>query len=186
MKKRDLRCCLAWLAVFSFLACSACSPRDPVAGILITNNTKATAKVWMDGQPDSLTVLESGQDVFLTAPPGKSVVMVQREGAAAEKRPVELTLELLGFMITSDKECMALADYTEQYGGSGEVKILAQASPDKPGTIVSLPLHERFYGPNDPLPQEINEGSSVRRFTNVPCESLTPTRTLVWTLYHMN
>lgn len=154
------------------LCLGACCNREPVAGVLVINDTEKPITALVEGSEEGPLEILANQDAVLTAPSEKVTIKIKTADGQEKVREVATDLEALGMIATTDA-CIAMADYTDQYEGEGRVKVLARTGPNTVGRIKALPFQGIIYrGPLDGLPPDIPEDKQVIRFTPVPCDLL--------------
>ncbi|MEO1267214.1 MAG: hypothetical protein AAFX99_03885 [Myxococcota bacterium] len=144
----------------------------PVADVLILNNTETTLEAVLGDQEP--VVIEPNTMGLAVAPPGRVPLVLRPEGSDEPVKTfdVELRFEDTGLVTARPGSCAVIANYTEQYGDrSGRVVVDTRIGDTDPGRV----MRHNFMlllGPQDEMPDELNEFATIHRLTEVPCALL--------------
>lgn len=146
--------------------------RPRVAGAMIINTTDAPITVTLLEEPEGYGpwTIEPGLDGMAIGAPGPVNLSVALQNGERHTVAVTLSMEHLALLPATPQACIALTDYTDQYGGDGRVEVIATGSHQAPGQLVSL--GHSYLGPGAPLPSDRPKERDVIRFTIVPCDLL--------------
>lgn len=152
-------------------ALSGCE-RPRVAGAMVINTTDAPITVSLLEEPEGYGpwTIEPGLDGMAIGAPGPANLRVALQNGESHTVAVTLSMEHLALLPATPQTCIALTDYTDQYGGDGRVEVIAAGSHQAPGKLVSL--GHSYLGPDAPLPSDRRKEREVIRFTVVPCDLL--------------
>lgn len=149
-------------------ALSGCCQRS-VADVLILNNTEVPLEAVVgEGEPVEIAPNTMG---LALGPPGAATLTLREVGAAAPLKeiPIQLRFEDTALVTARPGSCAVIADYTAQYGDrSGRVEAVTRIGDKAPGRV----MRHNFMlllGPQDEMPDELNEHGTIHRLTEVPC-----------------
>ncbi len=157
-------------AALVLLLCGACRP-DPVAGALVINDTDTPITFAIaDGRsPYGPWTADPGADNMAIGPPGRADLTITFADGTTRTLPVDFALDHIVIVAARPDTCLALVNYTRQYGGDGQVEILALTGPGRLGAVEYL--QGSYLGPNAKLPiRRVDDHRCVERFTPIPCE----------------
>lgn len=156
------------------LALAGCCRQD-FAGVMLVNDTPQTLLAQVEGMEGDPWEIEPGKDFILPGQPGPATLKWWPVGFPKEEktRAVNLELEQLTLVAADADKCLVMADYTAQYEGQGQIKVVTTTSGQRAGKLKELPFQgTTYYGPQDKLPPTIRDDEQVMRFVHAPCELL--------------